>query len=113
MALKQFEGAPASVAFWRRTAYLIVASEYHDRCPMELIDDVLNFDTHFRIGAHPIDFLAERREAVKVVLFAIKIEEDRHDIGLIKQRAGTPANVGASEDLPALRDAQLVDDHGP
>ena len=59
-----------------------------------------DFDADARVGPHPLNLLAEHREAVQVA--AIEVEIDGDDVGLIVADAGQPSEAGIFQDLFAF-----------
>jgi hypothetical protein len=110
-ALEQCLRACSRGAVLLRMVNLVVASGDDNRGPVELIDNIFDFNTYFGIGAHPVNLSPDRGEAVQTAPIAIEREKDRDDVRLVVSRAGQPTETAAREYFATLIGGQFVNDH--
>ncbi len=87
-----------------------VAAKNDHTDPVVVVHDLVRFDAHQWIGAHPFDLLSDRGETVQTVGFVGEV--DRDDVWLIVSRASEPAQPEASEQVPTHLRAHFLYQHG-
>jgi hypothetical protein len=84
-------------------------TENDNASPVIVGKDFVGFDADERIGAHPIDFLAEGGEAVETVAFVSEI--DGNDVGLVGAGTAEAAHTDAAEEDARLLSGHILDQH--
>jgi len=88
---------------------LLIAPVDDDAFPGLPLAALLDHDRDERVGAHPLDFLAERREGIEMV--CRKREIDGHDIRLIVFRTGHAPETVLRQESGAFLAAQRAYPH--
>src|SRR5207253_1304866 len=92
---------PKSRVVWQ----LLVDTETDDTHPLVVARHLVAFDTHQGIGSHPMDFLAQRRDNVKIgyATGGLMVSIDGgHDIRLVVTRASQSTQPRVREDVIGL-----------
>jgi hypothetical protein len=109
--LEEVQRAMPDVLVLRRVTDFIEASKQDDRGPVEPIVDILDFEADLRIVAHPVDFLADRRETEETVGVHVVCEGHRHDVRLFAASTSEMSKAGAGQHVAALRGRQFMNQH--
>ena len=89
----------------------LVAAENDDRLPMVPVLHIVDLQADQRVGAHPVDLLADRGKPIDAPALGVEREMDWHYVGLVVLRASQPSEVRSFQNFRALRGCQLVNQH--
>jgi hypothetical protein len=100
---------PRALPF-RRISQLLVATKDNDTHPLLRAHYFGRFDADPRVGAHPLDLLADRGKAIQVVILVSEIEW--HDVRLGPLSARQPAETRTSQQIQTRFPSQFLNQHG-
>lgn len=101
--------AQAGGGIFVRIRQLFVRTEHEHRRPVRAVVDLFDLEADQGIGAHPVDLLPDRREAVDVA--AIDVKRHRDDVRLAVLDTGQPGEIVAVQHLEAFLSAEFVNQH--
>jgi hypothetical protein len=101
MLLEQCMGAQSFRVVLGRFRKFFIVSKNDDACPCITIPIYfIHFHADLGIGAHPLHFLARRREAIKVSPVVHKVE--RNSVRLVLSGTRESAEPGVGESVKAV-----------
>ena len=108
---EQLLGAVARLGFVRILVNLFIPPECQHRRPAVLVADVLDFETHLWVPAHPQNLLSDGGERVDAVALRVEGKMNRDDVRLVEASTREAPKAGPAKDVATFVAIQFVDQH--
>src|SRR6266496_2110178 len=106
---QQVVSVVANRSVHRQVRQFMITSEDDHAAPLRGANNFIYFHADKRIGAHPLDLLTQRREAVDMIFVGGEI--DRNNIWLTRPRTAESADSSLLQEFKTLSRRHLLDYH--